>query len=209
MNAGSYYRLLAHGESQRYAAARDRIGQKTANSIFTETCEAIWKVLQQEYLPEPALARWQEIAKDFWRLWEFSKLRWSGGWKAHTNQGMLINFLAHGSIPFVFLFQAPPNSGSLYRNYKGTFSIVLLAAVDANYCFTLVDIGAYGRDSDGGIFANSAFGKKIYDESLGIPSKYKYIYKFQIQCPITNLMCCRYQGPSRMQRGAAACFCCR
>jgi hypothetical protein len=36
--------------------------------------------------------------------------------------------------------QAPPNSGSKFFNFKHSFSVVLLALVDAHYKFTFVDI---------------------------------------------------------------------
>ncbi|RLU24791.1 hypothetical protein DMN91_002881 [Ooceraea biroi] len=64
---------------------------------------------------------------------------------------------------------APPHSGSVYYNYKGTHSISLLAVSDANYCFTLVDIGAERRQSDGGIFANSNFGQRFERNEMNVP----------------------------------------
>ena len=44
------------------------------------------------------------------------------------------------------------NSGSFYYNYKGFFSIVLLAVVDADYKFLYFDVGHNGACSDAGIF---------------------------------------------------------
>lgn len=49
----------------------------------------------------------------------------------------------------------PPNSTSLFYNYKGTYSIVLFAMVDGDYCFRYVDVGHDGRSNDSTIFHNS------------------------------------------------------
>lgn len=61
------------------------------------------------------------------------------------------------------------NSGPNYFNYKRTFSIVLLALVDADYRFISVDIGPFGKNSDGGIFANSQLGKALSNGTLDVP----------------------------------------
>jgi hypothetical protein len=58
---------------------------------------------------------------------------------------------------------APPNSGSKFFNYK----VFLLALVDARYKFTVVDVGSYGRNSDGGIFTHSEL-RKYLKPYLGI-----------------------------------------
>ena len=49
----------------------------------------------------------------------------------------------------------PVNSGSYYYNYKGFFSLVMLALVNSNYKFLWVDTGARGANSDAQIFNNS------------------------------------------------------
>jgi len=68
------------------------------------------------------------------------------------------------------VMRSPDNSGSVYFNYKGTFSIVLLALADAHLQFVMIDVGAYGRNSDGGIFAHSNFGKALNTKALCLPS---------------------------------------
>lgn len=54
--------------------------------------------------------------------------------------------------------ECPANSGSNCYNYKKFYSLVFMALCDSRYCFTIVDIGNYGRDNDAHIFNNSILG---------------------------------------------------
>ena len=65
----------------------------------------------------------------------------------------------------------PPNSGSLFFNYKNYFSIVLMAVVDAGYRFVMVDVGNYGSNSDTGIWKNSIIGQQHINDHLELPPR--------------------------------------
>jgi hypothetical protein len=47
---------------------------------------------------------------------------------------------------------------------------VLLALVDANYKFTIIDVGGYVKSSDDGLFASSILEKSLEANSLNIPN---------------------------------------
>ncbi|KAH8025587.1 hypothetical protein HPB51_010045 [Rhipicephalus microplus] len=99
----------------------------------------------------PTKADWAKIAGDFTRRWQFPNCL-----GAVDGKNVAIT--------------CPPKSGSAFFNYKGTFSIVLMAVVDSSSKFVLVDIGAEGRQSDGGVFNNTKFGKALTEGQLDIPS---------------------------------------
>jgi hypothetical protein len=71
--------------------------------------------------------------------------------------------------------EAPANSGSVYFNYNKTFSIVLLALLDATYNFIMTAVGSFGRSSGGGIFSNSALGRRTENGSINIPRTVVYL----------------------------------
>lgn len=127
-----------------------RIGDSTIVRIISETCEAIWTVLVEKVMPTPDKEKFLEVAAGFENRWNFPNVIGAIDGK-HVN------------------IQSPPNSGSTHRNYKHQHSTVLLAVCDYRYRFLMVDIGAEGRRSDGGIFAASVFGKAFENNTLDIP----------------------------------------
>ena len=63
----------------------------------------------------------------------------------------------------------PKKSSSEYFNYKGYFSLVLLALVDAYYKFLWANVGASGSSSDAQIFNRSKLKRRIESGTLGLP----------------------------------------
>lgn len=45
-----------------------------------------------------------------------------------------------------------------------------MAIVDADYKFVCVDIGGYGRNSDGGIFESSSMGQGFENRTMNVPT---------------------------------------
>ncbi|KAH7970328.1 hypothetical protein HPB49_003839 [Dermacentor silvarum] len=60
----------------------------------------------------------------------------------------------------------PKNSGTMHFNYKGTYSIVLFHIVDSDYKFVVVDIDAYGKQTDGEILQQLQFGPRLEQGQL-------------------------------------------
>uniref|UniRef100_A0A8C6NIP4 DDE Tnp4 domain-containing protein n=1 Tax=Nothobranchius furzeri TaxID=105023 RepID=A0A8C6NIP4_NOTFU len=128
-----------------------RVGRSTVGEIAgDDVSQAIWDVLQPEYMPEPTMEDWNATEEGFRERWNFP------------------NCIGAPDGKHVVL-QAPPSSGSKYYNYKGSHSIVLLAVVDAHYMFRVIDVGGYGRNSDGGILSESPLGKHLKAGTLSVP----------------------------------------
>ena len=66
--------------------------------------------------------------------------------------------------------ECPKNSGSLYYNYKGFSSIILMAVCDARYYFMLVNVGDFGSNNDSGILAKSSMGKRFEEQKINVPN---------------------------------------
>ncbi|XP_065295881.2 uncharacterized protein [Dermacentor albipictus] len=144
-------RYLSSGMAIKQIALAFRVAPATCRLVIHNACRVIWKHLEPLYLPEPGPVQWEESAQEFSRRWNFPHC-------VGAVDGKHVQIIA------------PPNSGSSYFNYKGTFSIVLMAIVDAKYKFMMVDVGAPGRHSDGGVFKSCTFGKKLNDGVVALPA---------------------------------------
>jgi len=127
-----------------------RISPSSVCNILRETMNEICTKLGPIELPVPSIDTWKEAEKKFNSQWNFPNC-------CGAIDGKHIRIVS------------PPRSGSVNFNYKGYFSVVLLAIVDGSYRFVAVDIGASGSMSDGGVLARSAIGKSLQDNNLMLP----------------------------------------
>lgn len=125
-------------------------GETTIRKIVHETAKIIWATLQIIYMPKPDHNKWKNAAQRYYLLWNLPNC-------AGSIDGKHIRI------------RAPSNSGSAFYNYKGYFSMLLLAVTDADGMFLTVDVGEYGRNSDGRALRESNLMKSFTNETLRLP----------------------------------------
>ena len=149
----SALRYLATGDSQQSRSFDFRIGKSTVSNIIHETCDGICQALLEKYLTAPESTEdWLRIAEGFQDEWNFPH--------------------CIGAVDGKHIcMECPRNGGSAFYNYKNFHSRVLMAVCDANYCFTMIDVGGFGRDNDASILNESEFGQAFekYQSELNIP----------------------------------------
>jgi hypothetical protein len=133
-------RFLATGESYSSLHYQFRISVSSIALIVPEVCKAVFDVMKDEFL------HFLEN-EDVWQLPHC----------VGAADGKHVRILH------------PRNSGSVFYNYKGYYSIVLMAVVDANYNFIFADVGCQGRISDSGVMRNTLFWSKLVNGKLNLP----------------------------------------
>ena len=133
-------KFLASRESQISLSFQLGLGRVTVSKIICECCEAIYQVLSEKCLWSPkSLEEWKTVAQQFEDTWNMPHVT--------------------GAIDGKHVWiKCSKNTGSLYHNYKGFFSLVLLVIGNANYCFTLFDVGQYGSNKGSGVLTHSNLG---------------------------------------------------
>ena len=135
LKLASTLRHMATGATFRELMYSFWVADNTISKFIPTVLEAIVDTIQAEVMPPL-------IAPD-----EYTSTRFNTKWNVPHACGALDG----KHIPI----KAPPNSGSLYHNYKGFFSMILLALADADYKFIWVSVAEYGTASDCQVFNES------------------------------------------------------
>ncbi|KAI8493838.1 hypothetical protein Bbelb_281850 [Branchiostoma belcheri] len=144
-------RFLATGNSYRSLAYSFRVAHNTISKFVPQVCRAITKEYAQEAFDTPSTPdQWRQVAQGFQTRWNFPHVCGAIDGK-------------HVAI------KRPRKSGSLYYNYKGYFSLVILALVDSNYKVLWASVGSPGSDSDCGVFNRSNLQLSLSEGTMGFP----------------------------------------
>lgn len=127
-------RHLASGTTYRNMQYAWRVPHNSISKVVREVVEAIVEEYVDELLRCPTNEQgWRQLAEDWYQRWNFP----------HTVGAIDGKHVA---------CKAPANSGSTYYNYKGFYSILLFAMVDADYKFIYIDASSKGSASDAQVY---------------------------------------------------------
>lgn len=136
--------------SFRALAFSFRMGNTTVRKIIKETVRILWEELQPLHMQVPTTASLKNNAAEFEKVWNFPHV---------------VGCLDGKHIRII----CPSDSGSMFLNYKKFFSVVLQGLVDAKNKFITIDVGGFGKQSDGGTFMASDLFHFINGKNLIFP----------------------------------------
>uniref|UniRef100_A0A8R1E8W9 DDE Tnp4 domain-containing protein n=2 Tax=Caenorhabditis japonica TaxID=281687 RepID=A0A8R1E8W9_CAEJA len=142
-----FLQFVTGGESFRRTSQRIGVAKTVISNTVGEVAKSVNENFKQIYLPESP-EQWRSVEDSFGRRRLIRSLGCLDG--------------KHIRI------KAPPNSGSLFYNYKHYFSFVLLGLVDGDGRFLWIDIGTPGSSSDSCIF-NASTLKSILEDDDNLP----------------------------------------
>ncbi|XP_071490431.1 putative nuclease HARBI1 [Diadema antillarum] len=145
-------RHLATGDSYKTLMYSFRVADNTISLIVREVCAAIIDEFSDELVRCPTDPQeWKVVAK---------------GFEDHWNAPHTIGALDGKHIAI----RCPADSGSIFYNYKGFYSIVMMALADSQYRFLWIDVGAEGSTSDAQLFNSCELKQRLESETLGVPA---------------------------------------
>ncbi|XP_072145656.1 uncharacterized protein, partial [Dermacentor andersoni] len=143
------------GESHHSLSRQFRLGHSSVNDIIHQTCTVIYEEMKNDFLKRPCTEdEWKDVIGGFNQNWNFPNCV-----GAMDEKHVLIT--------------KPANSGTVYRNYKKSFSIILFAVVDANYKFLYTNVGAPGSQGDAGVWQTTLLQARVSNITAGLPELVK------------------------------------
>ena len=144
-------RHLATGDRYHTLQYDFRCGYSTVVMTVQEVCQTTIQEFKDEVMPLPRTPEdWMAISQQF-------QVQWNVPHALGAKDGKHI------------VIKKPNNLGSVFYNYKGLFSVVLLALVDAEYKFIWIDTGGEGHQSDAHLFGSSELKECINDNPIHFP----------------------------------------
>lgn len=125
------------------------VGESTVRLILVEFCEEVKQKLLSRFIDAypPTQEKINEIVSGFQENWGFPQ--------------------TYGCVDGCHIEISPPAVDAIdYRNYKGFYSLNVLAACDYRYRITYVNVGAPGKVNDSSIFEQSQLKRQHVDHKL-------------------------------------------
>lgn len=173
-------RFLGTGMGYKQLENETRIASSTLAYIVPDTCRAIASVLGPLFAKVPDTEEeWKKISSNFLRRWQYPKLIGCLDGKHYQ-------------------LRCPEKSGSQFHNYKGTFSVLVLAISDAFHRILYFKVGMQGSSNDSGAWLYSDFREALESSSLQIPTAPEGQVEYHLAAdgafPLSDRMMVPYQS---------------